>query len=169
VTVGSVEHPDDYDDARIESLRLGTGERHVVIEGGRMARYVATGHLLYLRGKVLYAVPFDPARGTVSASAVPVIDGVSGDVITGAANYALAGSGAIAFVPGDPTGGARKLAWVDRQGLATPIDAPPALYTDPHVAPDGRRVAPRRPAATGSCTSDTARHTSSRVTSGPPK
>jgi serine/threonine-protein kinase len=167
VTVGSVEHPDDYDDARIESVRLGTGERHVVIEGGRMARYVATGHLLYLRGKVLYAVPFDAARGTVSGSAVPVIDGVSGDVITGAGNYALSGAGAIAYVPGDPTGGARQLAWVDRKGVPTPIDAPPGLYTDPHVAPDGRYVALSLVAGSHRdlYVVDTARGTSSQLTS----
>ena len=167
VTVGSVEHPDDYDDARIESVRLGTGERRVVIEGGRMARYVDTGHLLYLRGKVLYAVPFDPARGTAGATAVPVIDGVSGDVITGAANYSLSRSGAIAFVPGDPTGGVRKLAWVDLKGAPTPIEAPPALYTDPHVSPDGRRVALSLVAGSHRdlYVVDTARSTSSRVTS----
>ena len=167
VTVGSVEHPDDYDDARIESVRLGTGERRVVIEGGRMARYVATGHLLYLRGKVLYAVPFDLARGQASSSAVPVIDGVSGDVITGAANYSLSRSGAIAFVPGDPSGGVRKLAWVDLKGAPTPIEAAPALYTDPHVSPDGRRVALSLVAGSHRdlYVVDTARSTSSRVTS----
>ncbi len=141
VTVGSVEHPDDYDDARIESVRLDTGDRRVVIQGGRMARYAPTGHLLFLRGKVLYAVPFDPGRGTAGASPVPIIDGVSGDVTTGAANYALADSGTVVFVPGDPAGGERKMAWVDRQGVATPIDAASAFYSDPHVSPDGRRVA----------------------------
>jgi len=169
VTVGSVEHPDDYDDARIDSVRLDTGDRSVVIQGGRMARYASTGHLLFLRGKVLYAVPFDPARGTAGASPVPVIDGVSGDVTTGAANYAMADSGAIAFVPGDPAGGERKMAWLDRKGVATPIEAPPAFYSDPHVAPDGRKVSAS--IYVGSSTRDihvidTQRGTSSRLTFG---
>ena len=66
-----------------------------MIQGGRMARYASTGHLLFLRGKVLYAVPFDLARGLAGTSPVPVIDGVSGDVTTGAANYAIADSGAV--------------------------------------------------------------------------
>jgi serine/threonine-protein kinase len=141
VTVGSVEHPDDYDDATIQSIRLSDGERKVVVQRGRMSRYASTGHLLFLRGKVLYAVPFDPERLVAGTSPVPVIDGVSGDVTTGAANYSLADSGAIVFVPGDPTGGERRLAWVDRQGRPTPIDVAPALYSDPKVSPDGRRVA----------------------------
>jgi serine/threonine-protein kinase len=169
VTVGSVEHPDDYDDARIEAVRLDTGTRSVVIQGGRMARYASTGQLLFLRGKVLYAVAFDPARGTAGTSPVPVIDGVSGDVTTGAANYAIADSGAVVFVPGDPAGGERKMAWIDSKGAVTPIDAPTALYSDPHVSPDGRRVS--LSVSVGSSTRDlhvidTQRGTSSRLTFG---
>jgi serine/threonine-protein kinase len=169
VTVGSVEHPDDYDDARIEAVRLDTGDRSVVIQGGRMARYASTGHLLFLRGKVLYAVPFDAVRGTAGASPVPVIDGVSGDVTTGAANYAVSDSGAVAFVPGDPMGGERRMAWVDPKGVPTPIDAAIAFYSDPHVSPDGRWVSAS--VNVGSSTRDlhvidTQRGTSSRLTFG---
>lgn len=141
VTVGSIEHPDDYDDATIQSIRLDTGERRVVIRGGRMAQYAATGHLLFIRGQLLYAVPFDTGSGVAGASPEPVIDGVSGDVTTGAANYAVAGSGAVVFVPGDPRGGERRLGWVDRQGRTTAIEAAPALYSDPHVSIDGRQIA----------------------------
>jgi serine/threonine-protein kinase len=141
VTVGSVEHPDDYDDATIQAIRLDNGERRVVVQGGRMASYATTGHLLFVRGQVLYAVPFDVERGVAGTSPVPVIDGVSGDVTTGSANYAVAGSGAVVFVPGDPRGSERRIAWVDRQGRATPIDAAPAAYSDPHLSPDGRQIA----------------------------
>jgi len=141
VTVGSVEHPDDYDDATIQAIRLDNSERRVVVQGGRMASYAATGHLLFVRGQVLYAVPFDVERGVAGTSPVPVIDGVSGDVTTGSANYAVAGSGAVVFVPGDPRGSERRIAWVDRQGRATPIDAAPAAYSDPHLSPDGRQIA----------------------------
>ena len=38
--VGSVAHPDDYDDATIEAVRIDTGERRVVMQGGRMPHYV---------------------------------------------------------------------------------------------------------------------------------
>ena len=140
-TVGSVEHPDDYDDATIEAIRLDTGARHLVLKGGRAARYVSSGHLLFLRGKVLYAVGFDAKTASVHGIPVPVIDGISGDVTTGSAHYAVSENGTIAFVPGDPTGGVRQLVWVDLQGKSTLIDVPPAYYADPHVSPDGRRVA----------------------------
>ena len=167
VTVGSVEYPDDYDQATIQSLRLDNGERQVVIQGGRRAMYAATGHLLFARGQVVYAVPFDAARGVAGTSQIPVIDGVSGDVTTGSANFAVAGSGSVIFVPGDPRGSERRLGWVDRQGRTTPIDAPAAMYSDPHVSPDGRQIAVS--IATGGNTRDiylvdAARGTSRRMT-----
>ena len=139
-TVGSVEHPDDYDDATIEAVRLDTGARRLVVKGGRMGQYIATGHLLFLRGKILYAVPFDPARLEVSGAPVPVIDGVAGDTTTGAGDYSVSAHGTLAYIPGDPSGGQHVLAWVDGKGAATPIDVPPALYCDPKVSPDGHRL-----------------------------
>ena len=45
--------------ARIESLDLVTGRRQVVVRGGGRPRYTRTGHLLYVSGGTLYAVPFD--------------------------------------------------------------------------------------------------------------
>ncbi len=167
VTVGSVEHPDDYDDATIEAIRLDTGARHLVIKGGRAARYVSSGHLVFLRGKVLYAVGFDAKTATVRGTPVPVIDGISGDVTTGSAHYDVSENGTIVFVPGDPTGGVRQLAWVDAQGKSALIDVPPAYYADPHVSPDGRRVAVTITAGASRRdihVIDTVRNTMSRVT-----
>ncbi len=141
VTIGSVEHPDDYDDATIDAIRLDTHTRVTVLKGGRMAVYASAGQLLFLRGKVLYAVPFDAARLQVTGSPVPVVDGVAGDTTTGAGDYGVSATGTLAYVPGDPTGGQHTLAWVDLKGAATPIDAPPALYCDPKISPDGKRIA----------------------------
>jgi serine/threonine-protein kinase len=141
VTIGSVEHPDDYDDATIEAIRLDTHARVAVLKGGRMAIYASAGQLLFLRGKVLYAVPFDAARLQLAGAPVPIVDGVAGDTTTGAGDYSISTTGTLAYVPGDPTGGQHTLAWVDLVGAATPIDAPPALYCDPKISPDGKRIA----------------------------
>jgi serine/threonine-protein kinase len=170
VTVGSIEHPDDYDEATIEAIRLDTGARHMVLKGGRTARYASSGHLLFLRNKVLFAVPFDAGQAMVHGTPVPVIDGISGDVTTGSAHYAVSADGTIVFVPGDPSGGVRRLAWVDKQGKVAAIDVPAALYGDPHVSPDGRRVAVA--ISIGASLRDiyvvdTVRGTTSRLTFGP--
>ncbi|HLN59042.1 MAG TPA: protein kinase, partial [Thermoanaerobaculia bacterium] len=65
----------DYESARIEAVSLETGERRTILEGGTNARYVALGHILYVRGKSLFTVPFDAKRRKVTGSAVPVLDG----------------------------------------------------------------------------------------------
>lgn len=48
-----------WDNAKVVAQRLDTGERKVVLNGGCDARYVPPGHLVYVRGNSLYAVPFD--------------------------------------------------------------------------------------------------------------
>jgi dipeptidyl aminopeptidase/acylaminoacyl peptidase len=140
VTVADAQQTNDYDDASIEAMRIDTGARTPLVKG-RMARYVPAGYLLYSRGHLLYAVRFDPARLSVGGSPVVIADGISGDAATGAAHYDVADSGTFVFVPGDSSGASRVLAWFDKSGKVTPIDVPAAYYFDPHVSPDGRRVA----------------------------
>ena len=139
--VGTLASPEDYDDATIEAVRLDTGERKVVLQGGRMPTYMANGDLLYVRGTVLYAVAFDPRRLEVHGRARPIIDGVLGDRTTGVSFFAVSDSGVLAYVPGNPSPSARQLAWVEPGGKTTPIDLPPALYTELHPSPDGMRLA----------------------------
>ncbi|HXT70466.1 MAG TPA: protein kinase [Vicinamibacterales bacterium] len=169
VTVGSVERPDDYDEARIEAVNLSTGDRKVVIKAGRTARYARTGHLLFVRGKILYAVPFNPTTLIAGESPTPVVDGISGDVTTGSANYAVADWGALVTIPGDPSGSDKRLSWADKQKKLTPVDVPAAIYTDPHLAPDGRRVAVAISSGASNLdlhVIDTLRGTSTKLTSG---
>ena len=57
------------DQARIGVYSLETGEERVLIEGGIFARYVPTGHIVYVRTGILMAVPFDLARLEVTGPA----------------------------------------------------------------------------------------------------
>jgi Tol biopolymer transport system component len=137
--VGGLAHQDDYDDATIEAVRLDTGERRVVMSGGRMPRYAATGHLLFVRGKILYGIAFDPKTLQVHGRASPIIDGVMGDPSTGTASFAVADNGTLAYLPGNPF--ISRLSWIDLEGRVTPIDLPAAMYAAPRVSPDGRKIA----------------------------
>ena len=140
MTVANAQQANEYDDASIEVLRLDTGARTPLLKG-RMARYVPTGHLLYSRGHLLYAAAFDPVKLRVVGNPVAIADGISGDSTTGAAHYDVADTGTLVFVAGDPSGSPRILAWLDKSGTSTPIEAPAAYYFDPHVSPDGQRIA----------------------------
>ena len=134
----------NWDDAEIVVHSLETGERKVLIEGGRDARYVPTGHLVYVLDGTLLAVPFDVDKLEVTGGAIPMAEGVmtapdSGGV-TGAAHFSVSDTGALVYVSG---GGleSRTLVWVDRDGREEALAAEPRAYTYLSISPDGGRLA----------------------------
>ncbi len=121
---------------------LETGERRVLIEGGRDARYVPTGHLVYALEETLLAVPFDLARLEVTGGPVPVVEGVRGVInATGAAHASFSDSGALVYVSGVGAQVSRTLVWVDRDGREEALAAEPRAYVYPRISPDGNQVA----------------------------
>ena len=89
----------------------------------------------------LRAVRFDPDTLAVGSDPVPVVEAVT-TLGTGAAEFSVSRTGALVYVPGGATGGARSLVWVTRQGHEEPLAAaPPRAYTYPRLSPDGTRVA----------------------------
>ena len=140
-TVGTLDKPDDYEAANIEAVILATGEQRVIIKGASMARYVPSGHLIFAREGILYAVAFDVDRLTVRGDPVAVLTGVAGDRTTGAVHFSVADDGTLAYVPGSTTTGIRTLVWVDKGGNQTPVDIPRGQLNDPKISPDGSRVA----------------------------
>ena len=65
-----------WDNAQIVVQALDSGKRTVVVRGGADARYVATGHIVYVRQGMLLALPFDPARNAAIGNPVSVVDGI---------------------------------------------------------------------------------------------
>ena len=131
-----------WDDALIVAERLDTRERTILIEGGSDARYVPTGHLVYVRGGTLMAAPFDLDRLEAGAP-VAVVEGVMQPTeITGAAFVGLSEQGGLVYVPGTFQATDRTLVWMDRQaGRAEPLPLPSRPYTRVSLSPDGQQVA----------------------------
>lgn len=131
-----------WDDARIEVLPLGKGDRRVLIEGGSDGRYVPDGHLLvYLRAGTLMAAPVDAARWALMAPPIALVENVLASTEnTGVAQAAFADAGSFFYVRGSARAFDRTLVWVDRTGNEQPIQAPPRAYRHPRISPDGRRV-----------------------------
>ena len=138
-----------WDDARIEVLRRDTGERQKILDGATDARYVPTGHLIFVRDGVLLAAPFDIAQLRLTAGPIALRDGVMhalGDdnelTDTGAAQIDVSASGTLAFVAGgiDPPD-ERVPVWVDDRGNVQPLDVPARDYIGPRLSPDGTRLA----------------------------
>jgi serine/threonine-protein kinase len=139
-TVGSMNSPDNYDNATIEAWLPKTGQRKVILKGAAMARYVPPGYLLFVREASLFAVPFDVDRLEVTGTPTPIVKRLAGDGTTGAANFDEA-AGTFAYVPAASETTLHRLVWMDRSGRPEPLDLPPGQYFDVSVSPDGSRAA----------------------------
>jgi serine/threonine-protein kinase len=106
---------------------------------GTMARYVATGHLVYATaGGTLMAAPFDLRRLAVTGPSVALIEGVAVD--NAASQFALSKSGTLLYRTG--AGLTRELVWVSRDGGVSPVDPDwTGEFGAPVISPDGTRVA----------------------------
>ena len=174
----------DWNQSQIVAESLETAERRVLIDGGRDARYVSTGHLVYALDGTLLAVPFNPDTMRVTPGPVSLVEGVAdASLLTGAAHFALSDTGTLVYVPGVGRpdrfglsgGSVRTLVWVDREGREEPLgDAwQPDQYFYPRFSPDGTRVAVAVSENVGNVGADTdlwvldlARGSRSRITFG---
>jgi serine/threonine protein kinase/Tol biopolymer transport system component len=127
-------------------LDLRTGQRRTLIPGASQAEYIAPqtasgemGYLLYAAAGALRAVHFDLDQLKVAGESIAVVEHLQ-MAITGAANYAVAGPGTLAYIPGVQAP-ARSLVWVGRDGREERINAPLRTYAVPRLSPDGGRVA----------------------------
>ncbi|MHC4538464.1 MAG: protein kinase domain-containing protein [Planctomycetota bacterium] len=125
------------DKSRMEVLLLETGQRRILLEDGTTVRYVPTGHLVFVRNKTLYAVPFDLAKLKAKGTALPILESVR--VGWGSGQYAFSENGTLVYVPAPSD--KRSLVWVDRRGTVEPVGAPPRPYTSVRISPDGNRLA----------------------------
>jgi len=123
-------------------LSLETGERKVVLENARQARYLSTGHLVYEQSATgnLMAVPFDLAALKVTGDSVPVVQGVRHSP-TSYVDYAVSDNGTLVYVPGGITTlHQHSLMWVDRDGTETLVTTEKRDYRSPRISPDGKLI-----------------------------
>src|SRR5262245_29257316 len=131
-----------YEDANLVVQQLATGVRKVVYRGGDYGRYLPTGHVVFIHNGTLLAAPFDVARLELTGQPVPVLEGVTSNPSTGAAQFAASDTGAIVYLAGQ--GGAtieQPIHWMGRDGKASVLRTTPANWSNPHFSPDGKRLA----------------------------
>jgi serine/threonine-protein kinase len=158
----------NWDAAQIVAQSLSTGDRTVLIQGGRSAHYLPTGHLVYALGDRLFAMAFDLDTLTVSGDAVPLVQSVMRAANTDSADYGIAADGTLAYVSGTDRLARHSLVWVDRNGREESINAPVRNYQYAQLSPDGSRVAlDSRDEENDIWIFDLARETLQRLTSDP--
>ncbi len=130
-----------FDTASIEVVNVDTGERKVVYRGGSYARYVPTGHLVFLNGNTMFAAPFDLRKLELTASPVPVLQEVAVSFSEGGAQFDFSNNGLLAYVGGSSQVAAYPIVWVDRAGGTSQLMAEAGIYGNPQLSPDGSRLA----------------------------
>jgi serine/threonine-protein kinase len=121
-------------------LSLETMEKRILVKDSRYARYVPTGHLVYVRAGAIEGVPFSLATLQVTGPAVPVLEEVLSDSVSGTAQFAFSNDGLLVYVPGGDTAKSTPV-WVDRQGNVEPLDMRVQIYGALRLSPDGKRLA----------------------------
>ncbi len=133
----------NWNEAEIVAESVSTGERTMLIQGGRDGRYLSTGHLVYVRDNVLLAVAFDAGSRQVTGQPIALVERVAhAGPRLGAAQFDVSASGSLVYVPGSArSSDVTMLTWVSRQGDEEQVSAPSRVYGRPRVSPDGMRVA----------------------------
>jgi serine/threonine-protein kinase len=112
-----------------------------VLEGGHSARYLPTGHLVFIRSGGLFGVLFDLERLEATLPAVSVQPEVITDSVWGFSTFALSLDGTLAYLSGGDV--ARTVpTWVDlATGEEEPLPIPARLYNTFDLSPDGTHLA----------------------------
>jgi serine/threonine-protein kinase len=127
------------DDAEILHLD-GEGRVTVALRGGYAPSYVPGGQLVFVRGGSLYAVDFDLDTLQATGTPVRVFDGVATDSVWGGAQYDVARSGTLVYLPRDDWARTSPT-WIDRQGGLEPLGLPEQLYNTARLSRDGTKLA----------------------------
>ena len=135
---GPSRNPENSD---LALLDLASGADRTVVQGGAYGRYSPTGHILFMRGDALHAVPFDLKTLQTIGSPLPIVDNIAIDTATGAAQYAVAPDGTLYVVRGAFAASNVSAVWVDRSGkqVGRPL-ASASRLSGTRLSPDGRRA-----------------------------
>ena len=129
-------------------LRLDTREWRVLLQDAADARYVPSGHLVFLRQGVLMAVRFDLASMELIGQPAEIVENVMQAFSTGswfhsgAGQFSTSATGSLIYAAGgllpEPKD---SLVWVDQRGVEQRVTDKSSAYGGPRLSPDGQRIA----------------------------
>ena len=130
-----------FDGANLVVADLAGGAPEVVVRGGYYARYLPSGHLIYMQQGTLFAIAFDLTRLETVGRAVPALDGVTANATSGGAQVAFSSDGTLVYRPGKAFSGARPIDWMTREGMPSVLRAIASDWRSPRFSPDGQKLA----------------------------
>ena len=135
-----------WDSAQVVVQPLPSGERRVIVQGGSDARYVPSGHLIYMLGGNVVASPFDLKTLNLKEGGQTVVvqDVMRSPVgLSAATQLSFSNNGTLVYVPFSPDAeaNARTLALVDTDGKVQQLPVPSLPFAYPRFSPDGQHIA----------------------------
>ncbi len=131
----------NMDDADIVVYSVTSGKRKTVQAGGFHARYLSSGHLVYMHNDDLFAAPFSLKLLELTGQPVPVVEGVLTNPSSGGAHFSVSDSGTLVYVAGSAVTTGFSIYWMDAAGKFTPLRQTPGNYNHLAFSPDGKRLA----------------------------
>jgi serine/threonine protein kinase/Tol biopolymer transport system component len=131
----------DFEDAEIVVYSMSSGQRKTVQSSGYYARYLPSGHVVYMHESTLFAVPFDLKQVAVTGQPAPILDGMVTNPSRGAAQISFSETGDLVYVAGRSGGRNVSIYWMDHVGKFTSLRGTPGDYYNPAFSPDGNRLA----------------------------
>jgi len=119
---------------------LPDGPRKVLQRDAYYGRYVASGHLVYMRDRTLFAAPFDLDRLALTAQPVPILEDVVGSPLLGA-HYSVASNGSLVYLTGTSIPDGFVVQWMEPSGKTRPLVSTSRGYASFDFSPDGRSLA----------------------------
>jgi Tol biopolymer transport system component/tRNA A-37 threonylcarbamoyl transferase component Bud32 len=138
-------HPDQQG---IYAASLDSTDRKFIVATNTKAEYVESGQLLFTRGDVLMAQPFDLRSLTLSGEPRPVADRIeeSASALNGgmdvfrSASFSASPTGVLVWRRNFQSAQSQ-LQWFDRSGKKLAVVGEPANYSRPSLSPDNSKLA----------------------------
>ncbi len=133
---------------RVAVLEPGGQSWRVLIEDAADARYIPSGHLVFLRKGTLMTARLDIDKLEVTGQPVSAVAGVEQALATtysthdtGAGQFCVSASGTLAYAAGGILPEMESaLVWLDRAGRPESVGPFKAPFFGPRLSPDGRRI-----------------------------
>ncbi len=127
--------------ARVAVLDLESGQQRTLVDGASYPRFSPPGTILYLTPGGLSSVPFDIDDLVVAGPSREMVDQPRVIRFTGVADFAVADTGTLAYLPSDGESRLCSLEVIDDAGAERLLGLEPRLFRNLRVDRRGERVA----------------------------
>ena len=128
-------------ESTIEVFSRSTKARTALVTGGVCGRYVATGHLIYVKDEAMFAVRLDLRSMTTAGGAVPILADVAQAHGDGYAAFDVSTNGTLVYLPASSFEAETELVFATRAGIVQPALPMADRYDHPSLSPDGTQIA----------------------------